>query len=151
MPRVMLKTGFIAPDGREEELVLTAGATALDLQEPMQAGEQRLVRIPVLREATVLMTFREIQQELDQLSLQERVKLWQTCPAPHPAESLLALNTSLKPGVLRYAHDVLSCSPKTVERSTRPADATNVDTRWATNVSLRRQTVRRRRGQPTPS
>ena len=49
------------------------------------------------------MTFDALQQAVGQLSPEQRMELWRTCPAAHPPETLLVLKTSRSSdGPLRY-------------------------------------------------
>ena len=55
------------------------------------------------RLSITIMTFVELQQTVGQLSPKQRMELWRTCPAAHPPETLLVLETSRSSdGLLRY-------------------------------------------------
>ena len=54
----------------------------------------------------VVMTFVELQHAVGQLSREQRMELWRTCPAAHPPETLLMLETS------RSSDDLLRYCPR---------------------------------------
>jgi hypothetical protein len=54
------------------------------------------------REITPVVTLEELQQGVARLPPDYRLELYRTCPLIHPPEKLLALETRLASGVLRY-------------------------------------------------
>lgn len=84
-----------------------------------------------------VVTFEQLQHAVDQLSPQERLELWKTCPAPHPPESLLVVDTSLTTsGVLRYCPTCFVVFTADGRAITRRDDAMNADSKSERRTSV---------------